>query len=520
MTSRVVSIQQMKAIEARADQLGVSYLQLMENAGTACARRFAESSSRVSRRSAVILCGGGNNGGDGLVIARLLAGWQAEVTVILVQGTPATEIARSMYQRLLETPGVQILDAARETGVSLFQLRQADVIFDCIFGTEFHGEITGVPAQMIEAANQTQAVRIAVDIPSGISGDTGACSAVTFHADQTFALAALKKAHSLPASRPFCGEISCLEIGIPREAFSEVTSSTSIPVAFSDLAALLPARDPQANKGNFGKLLLIAGRAGMGGAAMMATLAALRCGCGLTTLASAQSTVTACFPHLMEAMTLPLEETDDGAVSARNIPLLIQRLHQSTACVVGCGLGTGSSVTELVTALIQESTIPLVLDADGINALSGDINIVQTAKAPVILTPHPKEFSRICGKSVAQIEADREEAASSFARAYSVILVLKGHETLTALPDGTLYRNTTGNAAMAKGGSGDVLAGMIGSFLAQGFAPDCAARLAVCLHGAAGEDCAARLSEYSVLARDLIDALPVLLRRIEQMRDA
>ncbi len=518
MMENTLSIAQMKEAEARADQLGVSYLELMENAGAACARRYAEIADQVSRSSVVILCGNGNNGGDGLVIARILAEWGADVTVIFCKGEPATEIAKLMHQKVLSMTEIQTLDAEREPMVSLFHIKQADVIFDCIFGTGFRGEISGAIARMVEAANQSAALRIAVDIPSGMSGDSGNCSETTFRADHTFALAALKKAHAMPSSAAYCGKVACLEIGIPEEAMKGLFSSAA-SLSLSSLPPLLPKRNPNANKGDFGKLLIIAGRNGMGGAAMMATLAALRCGCGLTTLASVQSTVSACMPFLMEAVTLPLIETADGAVSAENIPALTRRLSVSTACVIGCGLGTDPSVRELVAAALETAKVPVVLDADGINALAGDINIVQTAKVPLILTPHPKEFSRLTGRSVDQIESNREESARSFAQAYSVILVLKGHETLIALPDGTLYRNTTGNAGMAKGGSGDVLAGMIGSFLAQGFAPDHAARLAVCLHGAAGDECARIRSEYGILARDIIEAIPLLLRKIELERD-
>lgn len=513
-----VTTKQMQAIENLSNELGVSYFQLMENAGTACAKKYKEINHSAIPSSVVILCGNGNNGGDGLVIARILSDWDYEVTIIFCKGEPNTEISQQMYEKVKANNEIQTFDAQQEPMVSLFHIKQADVIFDCIFGTGFHGQIEPSIARMIEGANQSAALKIAVDIPSGISGDSGEYSDAVFQADYTFALGALKKVHTLPSCQHLCGTITTLDIGIPKEAIDQLFSLASV-LTFSDLTSFLPKRDDNANKGDFGKLLIVAGKTGMGGAAMMATLSAMRCGCGLTTLAAAKNTVQYCFPHLMEAITLPLKETLDGAISTENISKLKIELSHSTACVIGCGLGRDDSVVEIVKALVENSEIPLVLDADGINALASDINIVQTAKAPIILTPHPKEFSRLTGKSVAEIENNREEMAIEFARTYSVILVLKGHKTLIALPDGTLYENSTGNAGMAKGGSGDVLSGMIGSFLAQGIKPDHAVRLAVCLHGAAGDECTKKFSEYGVLARDLIDELPALLRKIELERD-
>ena len=516
LQAKALTIAQMKEAEARSNELGVSYAQLMENAGSACTAKIKELFPKLSTSSVVILCGKGNNGGDGLVIARKLENSAADITCIFCCGEPGTELSQKVYQQAAAISSIQFLDAKKEPMLCHFCLNQADLIIDCIFGTGFHGEVQGSAQPMIGTANKADAVRIAVDIPSGMNGDDGSCSISVFRADHTLALGALKPAHLLEDTQSVCGKIHTLDIGMPSEALED--SSSVKLLKWENLPALLPKRDPNANKGDFGKLLILAGRSGMGGAAMMATLSALRCGCGLTTLAAASSVINACFPHLMDAVTLSLAETKDGAVSSESLTLLSEHLSSSTAAVIGCGLGHDEHTEKLVRSLVKETQTPLVIDADGINCLAGDINIVQTAKAPIILTPHPKEFSRICGKSVAEIEADREQAASQFAQQYSVHLVLKGHATVIALPDGTVYQNTTGNAGMAKGGSGDVLAGMIGSFLAQGIASEKAACLAVCLHGACGDRCAQRLSEYGILARDLIQEIPLLLRELEQNR--
>jgi hydroxyethylthiazole kinase-like uncharacterized protein yjeF len=512
------SIAQMKQIEQNSDRLGVSYLQLMENAGNACAIEISKIQNKIINQNVVILCGNGNNGGDGFVIARRLYEKGANITVILCKSTPGTQIAFSMYEQVKQLPDIAILDLEMDLKLVLSHLQQANIIVDCIFGTGFRGETFGIIQQLIEQVNQLNALKIAVDIPSGMNGDSGSASSSTFHADYTLALGGYKKAHLMDSSQELCGTIRLLDIGIPKEAYDGLDFDL-LPLKLSDLPALLPKRNSYSNKGDYGKLLIIAGSFGMGGAAMMATQAALRCGCGLTMLASSKSVIASCYPQMMEAVTIPLQETETGQIAAANYQLLEEKLQTASACVIGCGMGSHPETRQLIRRLIVASHTPIILDADGINAIAGDINILQTAKCPMILTPHPKEFSRLCGLSVEQIESDRKKAAAQFVKKYNVILVLKGHETLIVLPNGTIYQNTTGNPGLAKGGSGDVLAGMIGSLAAQkSFSPEDAARFAVCAHGACADRIVTRLSEYSMLARDLIEEIPLLFFEIAASR--
>lgn len=283
-------------------------------------------------------------------------------------------------------------------------------------------------------------------------------------------------------------------------------------------SSLLPKRRQDTHKGDYGRLLLVAGSVGMGGAAQMATKAALRAGAGITVLATPESVATGIAPTMMEAMVVPLPQTSVGSISSDATPLLAQLVGQSKAMVLGCGMGQNRVTVSAVRTLIAGSNIPLVLDADGINAFARDITIIKELSSPCILTPHAGELSRLLGISIAEVEENRLTIARSVAKNLGVILVLKGHQTLVALPDGRVFQNTTGNAGLAKGGSGDVLAGIIGGLLCQRhLTPESAAILGVYLHGLAGDYCAFRMSQYSMLASDLIEALPFVFKQTESL---
>lgn len=509
---KALTVAQMKTVEKNSDALGVSYLELMENAGVGSARRISQK-YQVLNKSAVVLCGSGNNGGDGFVIARKLYEKGANVTVILCQGKPRTQDATTMYYKL-QGLNIDILEADHDLTLALFKIKQADLLVDTLFGTGFHGEITGVAQQLVDRANHSFGRKVSVDIPSGISGDSGKASTVWFHADCTLALGAYKKAHEIPESREKCGELELIDIGIPDEAYDGLDLEV-IELNATMIRSMLPKRDPESNKGSYGKLLNIAGSVGMGGAALMSTMAALRSGAGLVTLAAPRCIIQGGYAHIMEATGMPLPEAPEGTISDKCRWELIEKMNQMTACILGCGLGQNEGISRLVTELIKSSQVPMVLDADGLNAAAASINqetgcidIIKEAQCRLVLTPHPGEMARLTGMTIQQIQSNRVKTAHDFAVKYQITLVLKGHNTIIALPDGTVYRNSTGNAGMARGGSGDVLAGMIGAFLAQGFGEKNAALLGVYLHGLAGDICAEEYTEYGMTAGDLIRAIP------------
>lgn len=510
------SSSQMRQIEKNAVQLGVSYRQLMKNAGTACAQQI-ERREHLFHKSIVVLCGAGNNGGDGFVIADYLSQQGADITIILCKGVPKTKIADQMLESVRQNTAITLIDVEKDTASALTYLAHTDYIIDCIFGTGYRGNLGGVLSEFLQCVNHARAMKYAVDIPSGVDGDTGSIAENAFQADCTLVLGAYKTAHAMESVQSLCGEIQLLDIGIPQEAYFRMDFRET-PLQLSDLPALIPKRSAASHKGDYGRLVNISGSDDMGGAAMMSTLAALRCGVGVTTLASTDKTIQRYACRLMEAMTCTLPATDAGTISSQAYELLSAQMQNATACIIGCGMGRHPQTAELVRRLVGSLNIPIILDADGINAIGSDINILQTATAPMIVTPHPKEFSRLTGLTVSEIQKNRSLHAYQFAKQAGVIVILKGYHTVIALPDGLVYCNQTGSPALAKGGSGDVLAGMLGGFAAQGLPLSDAVRLAVCLHGACGEQCAAAYSEYGVLARDVVQQIPYVLREIELSR--
>ena len=277
----------------------------------------------------------------------------------------------------------------------------------------------------------------------------------------------------------------------------------------------LKKRVPDAHKGDFGRLTIVAGSRGMFGASMMATLAAMRTGSGLTTLASASSVVSCVASGLMEAMTLPLNETQTGGLDASCIAVLLSHLQKQTACVIGCGLGMTDEIKQIVKDIIKNTKCKLLLDADALNALAETPELLKSCVQMPVVTPHPGEMARLCGTEISSVLSNPPKLARTFAQTYGCVTVLKGHRTVIASPDGALFQNTTGNAGLAKGGSGDILSGMVGAFLAQGLSALDAAICAVWIHGAAADRPIDRMALTGILARDVIDEIPVVMKTLD-----
>lgn len=498
---KVLSCQQMRELERVSVEQGQTYLGLMEQAGTQAARVIRENGSI---EKAVIFCGKGNNGGDGFVIARCLEEWGSHVTVVLMEGNPTTPDASHMFALM---KGVEILPFQDKAVLS--RLAQADVAVDAIYGIGFRGSIREAFIPLVEAINQSQAQVFAIDLPSGAQGDSGKIEGSCIRADITITFTSLKPAHVLYPSADFCGRVETVPVGIP-ERLLEESPCVMKEIDRDQVADILPEREASSHKGTYGTLLSVCGSRGMAGAAVMSGRAALRSGVGLLKLAIPQSI----YPILAGALTEPvftlLYENRQGTLSRQCKADLLSALSGASACLIGCGLGCNVDTQQLVQALLAETKIPIVLDADGINAVCSHIDSIKTAKAPVILTPHPGEMARLLRITTAQVQANRYASAQQFAVDFQAVVVLKGANTLVALPDGRVFVNRTGNPGMARGGSGDVLAGMIGAFLAQGIAPEKAAMCGVYLHGLAGDRCAAKLSQMGMLPTDMIQELPAL----------
>ena len=362
----------------------------------------------------------------------------------------------------------------------------------------------------MQQMNAAAGYKLAVDMPSGVSADSGEADEDAFAADYTLTFTT----HKVGQSASQCGQVERLDIGIPEDIVQQVLGYQTVTAEM--VAARFRPRPLDSHKGTFGRLLAVCGSYGMAGAAQLCVRGALRSGVGLVTAAVPRSVYPLLAGSLPEAVFLSLPETDMGAVSIAAGEPLRQAVSGATAVVVGCGLGTGEAQTELVRQICRYSTRPVVLDADGINSITPHILVEETVSAPLILTPHPGEMARLLDLSVDTVQRHRWEIARRFADEYGVILVLKGHRTLISAPGRPVLENTTGNPGMATGGSGDVLAGVIGSLAAQGMDPYYAAVCGVYIHGAAGDRAAERLSCHSMLPTDLIEELPNLFLQFEK----
>jgi NAD(P)H-hydrate epimerase len=504
----------MRQVEAEAAKYGMSAHRLMENAGRAAAA-FIRRTFEPQGLNCMIFCGVGNNGGDGLVVARKLIESGANVLVALVGGKPRSEEARAMYETV-GMMGMPVLFFEQDYERTLGVLEKADIVVDAIYGTGFRGELDTWAERACVAINGAIAAVVSLDIPTGVECDTGRVADGAVNADFTVAFDSKKPAHVLPSSKPSCGEVEVADIGIPGEARKSVDGLVG-DISTASVIKSLPKRAENSHKGSYGKLLVVAGSGRYRGAAALAVSAALRCGAGLVTLASVRPVIDAASAKLYECVYAELPNNDKDIILAeRSIPLLREGLGDATAALFGCGVGLGQEAEKLLKFLVREARCPLVIDADGINALAANINILEEASAPVILTPHPGEMARLTGKTVAEIEQGRAECALTFAQEHDAHVVLKGPETVIASPQGMFLVNRTGNAGLAKAGSGDVLAGMIAAFAAQGLTPMAAAAAGVNLHGLAADEAAAELSQYAMLPSDLPMYLAKVLQKYQR----
>lgn len=510
---RTITVENMRRLERAATENGLSYNRLMENAGTAAAREIAERFSPQGRKVAV-LCGSGNNGGDGYVIARLLAMRGALVSLIQTDGDPKTEDARCMAKRIDESR-IPIYRLSAEPYLAAACVKEAALVVDAVYGIGFHGSLPDALRSLFRIVNTGDMAVAAVDVPSGLNAETGDCDADVLHADLTVTFTAAKPAMVLPAVQKLLGCLVVASVGIDEVLVAEYAENIR-EIDRSAVAACFAPRPADSHKGSFGRLLCICGSFGMAGAALMAGKAALRCGLGLLDMAVPRSIYPLMAGQLWEAVYTPLSQTPAGTVGAAALTTLETLLEGRQAVLIGCGLSQNRETAETVMKLLPQISVPTVVDADGLNILAAHIDEWKTVNAPLVLTPHPGEMARLTGLSVADIQSDRVRTARRFAVRYGVTLVLKGHRTVIASPDGQVLVNTTGCAGMATGGSGDVLAGMIASFLAQGLSPAHAAMCGVYLHGAAGQQASKKLSQISMLPTDLIEELPSLFLQFEK----
>jgi len=509
---KIVTAAEMREIDRiTGERFGVPSLTLMENAGAAVAAFVL--SQYPAAESVGVICGKGNNGGDGFVVARKLHEAGQEVRVLLLaERSELRGDAAEMFTRLpMPAVGVSKNDHLKtEAARAVFD---ADVLIDGILGTGFRPPVSGLYAEAIAAMNASSAPVVAVDIPSGADADVmGEQVGAVARADAIVTFTAPRPAHVFGMLTP--GPTVVAPIGSPDEA---VVSSLQLNlITAGAVAPLIGPRPAASNKGSFGHVLVLGGSTGKAGAAAMAGMAALRAGAGLSTVATAKSVLATVAGFHAELMTEPLEETEAGSIALASLQKgrLDVLVKAKTVLAVGPGISRHPETAEFVRSVVKKYKVPIVLDADGLNAFEGRAAELKSRAGTLVITPHPGEMARLAGSTIPAVQHDRLNVARTFAREHGLIVVLKGHRTVIAQPDGTVWVNTTGNPGMATGGTGDILTGMVAGLMAQN--PDRIAEAviaAVHLHGLAGDVARESMGEHSMVATDLLKALPEAFRR-------
>jgi ADP-dependent NAD(P)H-hydrate dehydratase / NAD(P)H-hydrate epimerase len=513
---KITTAAEMRDIDrATTEHFGVASLTLMENAGSAVAQFILQNYPGPNR--VVVVCGKGNNGGDGFVVARKLhrAGRVVEV-LLLARQSGLKGDALIMYERLPLRP-VEVNSPAELEAEEARCVANSDLIVDAILGTGFRPPVAGLYADAIAAINRSGKPIIAVDIPSGADSDamTPQSGEGIADADAIVTFTAPRPAHVF--GNLTRGPTLIAPIGSPPEA---IVSALNLEVTTPrDFAGLLAPRPRDSNKGMYGHALVIGGSFGKSGAAAMSGMAALRAGAGLSTVATPARVLTSIAAFAPELMTEPLPETAAGSIApaAAESNRFTDLTKPMNVVAIGPGLGGNPDTVRFVHQAVHQTKVPLVLDADGLNAFQNQTNLLDGRRRPLVLTPHPGEMSRLTGLSIKAVQADRVNLARKFAREHHLVLVLKGDRTIIALPDGSAWVNPTGNPGMATGGTGDILTGMTAGVIAQ--MPHDYARAAIAavyLHGLAGDVAAETMGEHSLVATDLLSGLPEAYRRAAQ----
>ncbi|MCL5023364.1 MAG: NAD(P)H-hydrate dehydratase [Nitrospirae bacterium] len=516
---KVVTAQEMQEIDRKTiRQFGIPGRVLMERAGLSVAGRVKE---LFGRKKTIVLAGRGNNGGDGIVAARELfnAGWH--VRILFLAGEKELSPDCLFELKIAKRLGVPVEFRA---GINEKDLHGA-LVLDALFGTGLSRNIDGPAAKAIRVLDGFESPVVSVDIPSGISSDTGQVMGAAVNAAYTVTFGLPKRGHLLYPGAAHAGRLFVEDIGFPEVLLASDRLKTE-SLERGPLSRLVPERPVYSHKGNYGHVLVVAGSRGKTGAAFMSAGASMRTGAGLVTIGAPESLVEALQGRVTEEMTLPLPDTGDGSLSSKATGRILNFLADGADVLcIGPGIGVNEDTRRLIEELVRSSRAPLVIDADGLNSLAeagargrGVKGILRKAHAPLILTPHPGEMARLLQgrKDVPGIERDRIDTAVKFSKETGTYLILKGVPTVIAEPSGRAFLNSTGNPGMATAGAGDVLTGIIGALLAQGLNPLDAAKLGPYLHGLAGDLAAGETGTASLVASDLISALPAAFRAMTE----
>jgi ADP-dependent NAD(P)H-hydrate dehydratase / NAD(P)H-hydrate epimerase len=486
---RILNADEMREADRRAiHDIGIPSVVLMENAGRQVVAAMEGAFPDLSECRVAVLCGRGNNGGDGFVVARTLHQRDVGVTVFLVGRVADVRGDARLNLEILGRLGLPVVEIAGEQEWELHssEVAGSDVIVDALFGTGLSAPLAGLLETIVEDVNGMPAPVVSVDLPSGMSADTHELIGPCIEATLTVTLAAPKLPLVLPPARLKVGDLAVADIGIPLGVVEALDGPRVELLTREGVRGLVPERSPDSHKGSFGHVLVVAGSRGKTGAGCLAAVGALRAGAGLVTVATPASCQPIVAALGAEYMTEGLAETAAGTVAAEALDAVLG--FGCRVVAAGPGLGTGDGVRALVAGLLERADVPLVLDADALNAFAGEPGRLVARDGHVtIVTPHPGEMARLLGLGTEEVQAHRLEAARTLATTHRLYVVLKGHRTVIATPNGNAFINPTGNPGMATGGTGDVLTGMIAGWLAQVGDPEAACILGVYLHGAAGD---------------------------------
>jgi NAD(P)H-hydrate epimerase len=512
---KVANAEEMQELDRKAiETYRIPGMILMENAGRGAAEVISNTFPDLHKKKIAIIAGKGNNGGDGFVIARYLLNQGTSVRVYLLTDPKGlrgdAEINFNIFQRMKGE--VVSVPSSKDYVKVKKDLEKFDILVEGIFGTGLDAEVRGYYREVIDHLNTLQRPIVAIDIPSGLDANTGKPLGTAIRASLTITFGLPKVGHLIPPGLDYVGEVKVVDIGIPKKLVEEENIPTYLLEKKEIKRWLSVPRNPNTHKGDYGHLLVIAGSVGKTGAAAMACQAALRMGAGLVTLAIPKSLNGIMEMKLTEVMTEPLPETPKQTLSLRAFSTLVRLCENKKAVIIGPGLGTFKETQSLVLKLIKALDLPIILDADGLTALATQPKILPIANRSLILTPHPGEMARLIRSQVKEVLENRIGLSRNFSQSQRVHLVLKGHPTLISTPKGEVYINPTGNPGMASGGTGDVLTGMIGGLVCQGFDILPSVQIAVYLHGMAGDEGAQEKGEKSLIATDIIEKIPTLLK--------
>lgn len=499
----ILSPEEIRNAENEANKAGLSFEDMMESAGAGCAEHIIK--NYPDAKKTVIICGKGKNGGDGFVIARYLKECKKDVNVLLAFSSPSDELSEKNKKKL--EGSVDILTATHVTKSIMSVINEADIIVDAVFGIGFKGELPENIKELFAISNHSSAVKIAVDIPSGLCTDSEKREGC-FKADETLSMLCYKKEHVFKPFSNLCGKVSVIPIG-----FALISDNPEAKTA-AEIKAMLPYRPFDANKGTFGKALLIAGSYKTPGAGIITAKGSLSSGTGLTFFAFPESIYSTVTAHLTESVFRPLSSDENGDFSESAFSEIKDELSLFDAVAIGPGIGTSKGAESLVINIIKYCKGKIIIDADGINILSRNIDILKESNADIILTPHPGEMSRLTGIDTKTINSDRINTAKSFAREYGVNVLLKGANTVIASPEGRVFINPTGSSALARGGSGDLLTGIILAMCSQGLDTLEAGVVSSYIHGLSGDIAEKKYTPYSATIHRITSCIPKALSKI------